>query len=270
MSESTEDGEDFISLSFCKIDVNNGEFTIIADWLPQAVACFSMTYDYSSNTLLGMINISPTSSRLYIIDMNIGKLTPIGGTSISKSFVSTACSDDGTVYAIDDNGNLVTINKNGKASTIGSSGEVLKTSDGYSYYQSMTFDCSDGTLYWAVIDGKGESKFGVVNLETGKFKSNGALGNNSQFVALYVPFNGIGVERAGEVQFDIYPNPVRETININGDFTDVSIYNSMGQCVGTYPGETTKIDVNNLPEGVYVIKATNGNVHSTRKIIVRK
>lgn len=267
----TEDGLGVISLDFCKMDVKTGECTVIADWLPLAPVCYDMTYDYSSNTLLGILQISETSSRLYHIDINTGKLTPIGSTTIPRAFVGLACSSDGTVYAIDSDGNLVTIDKKGKALTIGNTGEVLELGgNGGFYFQSMEFNHYDEKLYWAAIDNKMKSKFGMVSLATGKFTSNGTLGNNASIAALYFPFDGVGVESAGEIQFDIYPNPASETININGDFTDVSIYNSMGQCVGTYPGETTKIDVNNLPEGVYVIKATNGNVHSTRKIIVRK
>lgn len=268
VGKSTDGGFNFVSLDFCKIDIKTGECTIIADWLMSGIYCVDMTYDYSSNTLLGIAKTSETSYKLYRVNMDTGELILIGDAINPVPFISLACSHDGIIYAVDIDGNLVTIDQEGVA-VIGNTGEILDDFGGV-YLQSMEFDHSDGTLYWAVVTGDSKTKSGIIDIETGKFTSNGTLGNNASIAALYFPFDGVDVESAGEIQFDIYPNPASETINISGDFTMIGIYNSIGQCVGTYSGETTKIDVSNLSEGVYVIKVTNGNVHLTRKIIVRK
>ena len=69
----------------------------------------------------------------------------------------------------------------------------------------------------------------------------------------------------------VYPNPVSNTLYIssNADFT-YSMYNNMGQEVvkGNAQG-SQRINVNELPKGIYFLRITSGGQTNVQKIIVK-
>jgi hypothetical protein len=70
----------------------------------------------------------------------------------------------------------------------------------------------------------------------------------------------------------IYPNPARDCIFIKSEFQEeIRIFNSLGQEVyHAQPGEKDhRIDVSNLPEGLYFLK-TEGSEEATGKFILSK
>jgi hypothetical protein len=74
-----------------------------------------------------------------------------------------------------------------------------------------------------------------------------------------------------EAEFSIYPNPVSNTLNINGgnaEFT-YALYNGMGQQVvkGNAHGNT-QINVNDLQKGVYFLRLTSGTQVRMEKVVV--
>lgn len=344
-SEVTQAGE-FVSIDFLKVNNETGEATHIMDWMGKDGGFFSdMTYDYSTNTLFGVMQVSQTGSIICSIDTETGAIDTEQTAETAGVFIGLAASSDGTIYSVDAKGNLVTLTTDGTKTVIGKTGVTPK------YLQSMDFDQTEGTLYWAMCNSGDEGKFGTIDITTGKFTSNGTLGGDAEFVALYVPSgepsdekfvvtidtpangnlevkNGTTVINSGDmvrsgttltikttpnegyklneikvngvtitgttckvtaattisaifgpnvgvndneiVKFNIYPNPVSEVMNITGDFTSVNIYNSVGQCVGTYSVEEAKINVSNLSEGVYMVRVYNGDIFSTRKVIIKK
>lgn len=343
------------SIEFGKLNAETGEYEMIVDWIKNGNNAFfsSMTYDYSTNNLIGLVQTAAKQTTLVKVDLETGLVDYFAKKASDGLYGPVGCNYDGAVYAINVDGTFTSIDtKTGVATKIGKTGESIIV-PGYSgcYPQAMSFDHNDGTLYWAVTTGGGAGKFGAINIETGKFTSNGKLGGDAEMVTLHIPFEtpsdesfavtieipengtlevrngttivnsgdmiknrtsltikatpnegytldaikvngatidgttckitaattiaavfvpGTGVDNADVVNFSIYPNPVREAMNIEGDFTSVNVYNSVGQCVGTYSAETTKINVGDLSEGIYVVRVYNGDSFSTRKIIIKK
>lgn len=68
----------------------------------------------------------------------------------------------------------------------------------------------------------------------------------------------------------VYPNPVSSTLYIssNADFT-YSMYNNLGQEIakGNAQG-SQRIDVNEMPKGIYILRITSGSQTKVQKIIV--
>jgi len=72
-------------------------------------------------------------------------------------------------------------------------------------------------------------------------------------------------------QFNMYPNPANDVLNINakGSIQSVAIINMIGQTVLTAsPNEiSSRLDINQLPAGVYVVKSIIEGVESSAKFI---
>ena len=72
-------------------------------------------------------------------------------------------------------------------------------------------------------------------------------------------------------QVSIYPNPVTNTLNINGYNSEYSyaMYNGMGQTVanGTAEG-AVQIDVNGMAKGIYILRLTTGTQMRVEKVVV--
>lgn len=75
--------------------------------------------------------------------------------------------------------------------------------------------------------------------------------------------------------FVIYPNPVKDVINIyaktNDNIKRVTVTNSRGMVVYNEQGDTDywKVVVNNYPAGVYVVTAQNDLTTNTYKVIIK-
>lgn len=72
----------------------------------------------------------------------------------------------------------------------------------------------------------------------------------------------------------IYPNPAYDCINVTLPFNmskvNVSIYNSVGQCVLSQKNEecsSFSVDISSLPQGLYIIKCSENNTTVQKKFI---
>jgi hypothetical protein len=65
----------------------------------------------------------------------------------------------------------------------------------------------------------------------------------------------------------IYPNPAKNTLTIDGDYTSVTIYNVVGKVVLTTDHQKT-IDVAVLGSGIYFIHVNTKNGMTVKKIII--
>ncbi|MEG2178463.1 MAG: T9SS type A sorting domain-containing protein, partial [Bacteroidales bacterium] len=74
--------------------------------------------------------------------------------------------------------------------------------------------------------------------------------------------------QASVSKLNFYPNPVKDVLYIDGEYSSLEIYNSMGALVQTANG-SSKIDMTNLQSGVYFIKAYHNGKISTDKIVVK-
>jgi hypothetical protein len=76
--------------------------------------------------------------------------------------------------------------------------------------------------------------------------------------------------------FFLFPNPASDllnvTINNNTDKTYYSICNLIGSKVaeGVFAGGSSPIDVSNYPDGMYVLKLSDGKTDSIQKFLVKK
>lgn len=81
---------------------------------------------------------------------------------------------------------------------------------------------------------------------------------------------GIG-EVASNTQMSVYPNPVKDVLNISFDapIESVAIYNLLGQQVFTksFTANENSIDVSNLGSGTYFVKVAADNAVKTIKVI---
>lgn len=91
----------------------------------------------------------------------------------------------------------------------------------------------------------------------------------SQKVTLTAP---VGVNTLNNANIKIYPNPVKDMLNIDGYYETVKFYNSCGQecLMQKVEGGRLSIDVSNWTKGIYFIEATaaTGEV-SRNKVIVK-
>ena len=85
-------------------------------------------------------------------------------------------------------------------------------------------------------------------------------------ITVYASIN-VGIKESLQSSFSVYPNPVRESLFVQGDLIDrIEIYDSYGRTAGCYKN-TTSINVAHLTPGVYFIKIESNHQTVTRKII---
>ena len=80
--------------------------------------------------------------------------------------------------------------------------------------------------------------------------------------------NSTSIHNQDSESFSIYPNPVKDILNIEGVFEVVDIFDMFGKLVLT----STKNSVNteNLSDGIYIINITTANMVITKKITITK
>lgn len=144
-----------------------------------------MTYDYSTGTMYAISTYENAYSNLFTIDLGNAKSKVVA--SLDRCFFTLACTYDGQLYGISFNGEFCKIDKNtGAVEVIGATGWHPN------YYQSMEFDHTDGTLYWAanLKEGVGETDcIASVDLATGAATSVAVIGSLPQLGGLYIPFS---------------------------------------------------------------------------------
>lgn len=74
----------------------------------------------------------------------------------------------------------------------------------------------------------------------------------------------VGIEDIDEYSVKIYPNPVVDIMTIEGEYSQLEIYNVSGKLIMTANGEN-KLDVSSLAKGVYLIKIANNEKTTTIK-----
>lgn len=192
---AVKDGTKYIAMEFGKIEATTGAYTWIADWTAAMPKFPDMTIDYTTNPP-SLLALKPggTTSRLMKIDMTTGVISELASGATKDVCRTLACKYDGTLYAVTSTRRLITINKSTgfytevSTSTVGLSGPYPEG------VQSMEFDHTDGTLYWSVYTRNSEGGLGTIDLKTGLFTPTGTLGNDAQFVGLYIPFNISGAD----------------------------------------------------------------------------
>jgi len=77
------------------------------------------------------------------------------------------------------------------------------------------------------------------------------------------------VDENNVASFEVYPNPMNNTLYINGDVKDVTIFNAVGQQV-LFVENANEINVEYLSEGLYFVRISDKNGNSMVKKIVKR
>ncbi|MEG0948526.1 MAG: carboxypeptidase regulatory-like domain-containing protein [Bacteroidales bacterium] len=210
-----------------------------------------MSYDYSTGIMYCIAKQGSGVSALYTI--NLTSATIVRVALLDRYFYTLACSYGGQLYGISRNGEFCKINK--------TDGDVQKVGDtGFSpsYYQTMEFDHSDKTLYWATYTMAEESFISTIDLKTGIASKVGSLGNNGELVGLYIPFEAAPDNAPGKIiDLEVTPDKLGEakvtlkwthpwytfTNELLNDLTQIEIYRN-GELIQTItnpiPGNTAE------------------------------
>ena len=78
-----------------------------------------------------------------------------------------------------------------------------------------------------------------------------------------------GVDENLVASYEVYPNPMNNTLYINGDVQDVTIFNAVGQQV-LFVESRNEINVEDLSEGLYFVRISDKNGNSMVKKIVKR
>ncbi len=72
--------------------------------------------------------------------------------------------------------------------------------------------------------------------------------------------------------FDLFPNPVEKYLEWNKEVEKITLINSLGKTVfeKTLDGGMKRIELPNLPNGLYTAVFTNGNDSAVKKLIIQK
>jgi hypothetical protein len=95
------------------------------------------------------------------------------------------------------------------------------------------------------------------------------LGQYTSVAACTAVCNTTSIQENNTSEFNIYPNPVKDVLTIDGIYNSVNIYDVFGKLVLT--SQTQKIiDVSSLSNGVYMLEINTEQAVKTKKITVAK
>ena len=79
------------------------------------------------------------------------------------------------------------------------------------------------------------------------------------------------VEELEDQRLALYPNPTNGIVRIkDSGFREIRVYNTLGvlvRCFNTKGDDDTEIDLSDLPNGIYVLHASNESLHLTRQVV---
>ncbi len=90
----------------------------------------------------------------------------------------------------------------------------------------------------------------------------------------YVAADPTGIDRSNlDLNFLLYPNPTKDVVNIrlkDDANTEITVYNTLGNNVfnSTYSGSQIKIDLKDLPQGVYFIDVLQNGKSHIQKVMI--
>ncbi len=189
--------------SLVQIDLENQTDKAIGSisGLPNLVN--DMTYDNTAKVMYAISRPDDTHSALYTVNLSTGAFTKV--VDLDQKYYTLACSYAGQLYAISSQGDFCKIDKTTGESTLINSVDGLLNG-----FQSMEFDHSDKTLYWAaslqMSNGDLGSFMATVDVNTGEMNRMGDLGTEAQIAGLYIPFVASGDDTpSGATQFSVTP-----------------------------------------------------------------
>lgn len=208
---NTSDSWEHIGLS--TVDIKTGEIKDIKSWKDEYFVINDMSYDYTTGLIYAMARSFYMDDFLTALQFEYSLLMTInpttGVTTTVKEFINwndgalnnptyynLACDLNGKLYSVNQNGNLVTFDPDNDYAeiNIGRTGlNPAKTT------QSMEFDHTTGTLYWAADFKDQVAQLVVVDTGSGLASSIGETGSDAHLVGLYIPFEVPSMAAPGAV-----------------------------------------------------------------------
>lgn len=218
--------------NFISMNLEDGSIRQVADYSDITTIYTDMSYDYSTSTLYALgVDDTGTKSVLATVDLDNGNYTPI--KTLEQGFLTLAITYSGTCYGISTEGILYKIDKtNGRLTQIGDT-KARPTN-----YQTMEFDHTDETLYWAATFPT-ESRLYTVDTLNAQLTSLGTTGwyDDSEVTGLYIPFRLIAGTAPAPVT-DLKATPVKGTTNAR-----LTWVNPTENAAGTELTSLSKIDI---------------------------
>lgn len=105
-----------------------------------------------------------------------------------------------------------------------------------------------------------------------RFQWTSGGGNNIYIDDINVSNSAVGINSILESNLSVYPNPASNQLYINGtDNGSFNLINIAGKEVmnGEVLKGENKLDIANLPAGLYLLKITNGNAVATKRVVIK-
>jgi hypothetical protein len=76
-----------------------------------------------------------------------------------------------------------------------------------------------------------------------------------------------GIHNIDFINVSVFPNPVSDILTINGEYSEVNIYDLFGKLVFSSTPKKT-LNISNLNNGIYIVRINNKKAISINKIII--
>lgn len=187
--------------SWNTLDTATGELTKLADCTEEHKLYVDMTYDHSADRLLAIYHFGSLSTALCTVNPADGKPLEILAEVNQLWLATLACTYDGDIYAIAADGWLYTFDSlHSTFSRVGSTGLSPE------YMQSMEFDHTSGTLYWACTTWS-SGNFYKVDTTTGAVTLVSSIGNDEEMTGLYISYRLADDDAPAQVKGFAVANP---------------------------------------------------------------
>lgn len=220
-------------LSLSSVDLITGKEEKITDYKTSDPIFRDMTYDYTTNTMYAVGgDAAGEAVALYSVDLQKGAITEL--FFLNNDLLTLAADNQGNIYGVASDGYLCQVFVDEEYVDV-----IDHTDEFPMYLQSMDFDRSDNTLYWAGFTEDGESFLATVDVKTGKATRIATpIGEYAEILALHVP---------GGTQSPNAPAPV-ESLQLeagsNGSLeVKLSWINPSKTISGNELNDLTKIDI---------------------------
>jgi len=147
--------------------------------------------------------------------------------------------------------------------------DIYEEGDGMDY---LWFETSQDLPATLAIGESLEVTVGIAMVAKGYVETSIVVISNleSQYISVKINEEIIsGVDENLAATFEVYPNPTNNTLYINGDVQDVTIFNAVGQQV-LFVESRNEINVEDLSEGLYFVRISDKNGNSIVKKIVKR
>ena len=147
--------------------------------------------------------------------------------------------------------------------------DIYEEGDGMDY---LWFETSQDLPATLAIGESLEVTVGIAMVAKGYVETSIVVISNleSQYISVKINEEIIsGVDENLAATFEVYPNPMNNTLYIDGDVQDVTIFNAVGQQVLFVEGRN-EIDVEDLSEGLYFVRISDKRGNNVVKKIVKR